>query len=341
MYALQVERKNAEPALAGLDQSQSGDARQPVDAVAGERLFVLEDVAAPELLDEINRGAQSDRAGDIGRARLEAVRRILELALLERNIEDHLAPALPRRHRREQLVAAVKHADAGRPIRLVAGKHIKIAVERLHVDVQPRGRLAPVDQHLRAMPVSEARDGFDRDKCPRRIGEVGHRDEPGSRRQQRLERGEIQAACHVDRRHDQSDPNAIAQQLPRHDVRVVLELADQHLIAGLEEGCAPALRNEVDALGRPAHEDDLARVGGVQKRPHLLARLLEQLGRAGAQPVNPAMHIGIIGTVVIRDPVDDRAWFLRAGAGIEEHQIGVARKDRELAFYQLRVEPPP
>ena len=189
------------------------------------------------------------------------------------------------------------------------------------------------------MPVSQAGDGLDRHERACRIGEVGHRDEPGAGRQKRLEGGQIQPAGRVDRRHDQPDADAVAQQLPGHDVRVVLELADQYLVAGFEEGRAPALGDEVDALGRAAHEDDLARVGGVQKRPHLLARLLEQLGRAGAQPIDAAMHIGVIGAVVIRDPVDDRARFLRAGAAIEKHETGVARENRELALQQLRVEP--
>src|SRR5580692_11113136 len=121
----------------------------------------------------------------------------------------------------------------------------------------------------------------------------------------------------------------------------MLELADQHLVPGFEEGCAPTLSDEVDALGRSAHKDDLARVGGVQKRPHLLASLLEQLGRAGAQSINAAMYIGIIGAVEIRDPVDHRAGFLRAGAAVEKHETGVAREDRKFALQHLRVKPPP
>ena len=134
MHAFEVEGENAEPALAGLDQAQTGNARQPVDAVAGQRLLVFEDVVAPELLDEVDRGAEPDRARNVRGAGLEAVRRILKLALLEGDVEDHLAAALPGRHRRQQLVAAVEHADAGRPVGLVAGKDIEIAIEGLHID---------------------------------------------------------------------------------------------------------------------------------------------------------------------------------------------------------------
>src|SRR6516165_3177387 len=113
---------------------------------------------------------------------------------------------------------------------------------------------------------------------------------------------------------------------------MMLELADQYFVTGFEVGRTPALGDEVDPLGRAPYEDDLALIRCVQKRADLLARFLEQLGRPGAQPVNPAMHVRVIGAVIIRDPVDDGARLLRAGAGIEEHQTGVARENRELAL---------
>src|SRR5207302_5713571 len=113
MHAFYIERENAEPPLARLDHAEIRDARQPVDAVAGQRLLVFEDVVAPELLDEVDRRAEPDRAGDVGRTCLEPVRRGLKLALLESDNEYHLAAPLPGRHLREQLVAAVKPAGAG------------------------------------------------------------------------------------------------------------------------------------------------------------------------------------------------------------------------------------
>ena len=78
VHAVDVEREDAEPPLPGADQPHARHARQPVDAVAGQRLLVLEDRVAAEPLDEIERRAEPDRAGDVGRAGLEAVRRLLE-----------------------------------------------------------------------------------------------------------------------------------------------------------------------------------------------------------------------------------------------------------------------
>ena len=104
----------------------------------------------------VDRRAEPDRAGDVGRAGLEAVRRLLELGLLEGDVEDHVAAALPGRHRRRAARSGLQHADAGRPIGLVAGEDVEVAAERLHIDRQPRRRLAAVDQHLGAVP--RARD---------------------------------------------------------------------------------------------------------------------------------------------------------------------------------------
>jgi hypothetical protein len=93
----------------------------------------------------------------------------------------------------------------------VSGKDIKIAVEGLYIDLEPRRCLAAVDQHLRTVPVGEPGDGLDRHERTRRIGEVGHRDEPGSGRQKRLEGGQVQTPGRIDRRHDEPNADAVAQ----------------------------------------------------------------------------------------------------------------------------------
>ena len=82
VHAVEVERDNAELPLAARHELHTGNARQPVDAIAGQRLLVLADRVAAELLDEIDREAEPDRAGDVRGAGLEAVRRLLELGLV-------------------------------------------------------------------------------------------------------------------------------------------------------------------------------------------------------------------------------------------------------------------
>ena len=101
----------------------------------------------------------------------------------------------------------------------------------------------------------------------------------------------------------------------------------------------PALGDQVDRLGGAAHEDDLALVGGVQEDAHLFARLLEAVGRAGAELIDPAMHIGVVGAVELGDTIDHRTRLLRAGARIQKDQLGMTGEDRELAPHRARIEP--
>ena len=68
-----------------------------------------------------------------------------------------------------------------------------------------------------------------------------------------------QLAAPVDRRDLERAARLLAHELPRHDVRVMLERGDQDLVARAEARARVGLRNEVDRLRRAANEDDLAR----------------------------------------------------------------------------------
>ena len=70
---------------------------------------------------------------------------------------------------------------------------------------------------------------------------------------------EMQRPVGVDREHPEVGALLVRDVLPRHEVRVVLELGDEHDVAGAEVGEAPRVRDQVDRLGRVADEDDLAR----------------------------------------------------------------------------------
>ena len=107
-------------------------------------------------LDIVERRAKADRLHDRRRAGLEAVRRVGIGDAVGGHVADHLAAALIGRHGLEQRRLAVEHADAGRPVELVAGEGIEIAVEVLHVDRRDAPRLAAVDQHRDAARMRDA-----------------------------------------------------------------------------------------------------------------------------------------------------------------------------------------
>ncbi len=131
---------------------------------------------------------------------------------------------------------------------------------------------------------------------------------------------EHQLAAIVDGRNLQLRAFFLAQNLPGHDVGVVLHGGDEHFVASADVDAAVGLRNEVDGLGSAADKDDFARVGGVQKFPHRLARRIVRLGCAHAERVNAAMNVGVHVVVVIRDGIEDNLRLLRSGSVIEIDQ---------------------
>ena len=104
---------------------------------------------------------------------------------------DHVPAAEERRHRLEQLAAAVQHADAGRPVGLVAGPGVEVGAERGDVDRQVRHGLRAVDQHERAGGVRALGDLGDRVDRAEHVGDVGDGDElrAGARAARRARRG--------------------------------------------------------------------------------------------------------------------------------------------------------
>ncbi len=96
----------------------------------------------------------------------------------------------------------------------------------------------------------------------------------------------------------------------------------------------PALRDQVDALGGAAHEDDLLRRAGVEEAPHRLARRLVGVGGAGGQRVGGAVDVGVLVLVEAREAVDDRPRLLGGGGVVEPDEraaVDALREDREVA----------
>ena len=74
-----------------------------------------------------------------------------------------------------------------------------------------------------------------------------------------LEFVEQEVAVVVDRRPFDHRPAPLAVEVPRHDVRMMLEDGKDDLVALPDHQAAEALGGEVDGLGGVAGEDDLVR----------------------------------------------------------------------------------
>src|ERR1041385_6269602 len=91
------------------------------------------DVFAADGVEITHRGVQADWAGNVRRAGLEPVRRVLEFRLIVTDAQNHFAAALIRWHGVENFLSSPQNADAGRPANLVAAENKKIATDLLHV----------------------------------------------------------------------------------------------------------------------------------------------------------------------------------------------------------------
>ena len=94
-----------------------------------------------------------------------------------------------------------------------------------------RDRLGAVDQHPRAVTVPQLDDLLrvgDRPEC---IGDLGGGNQFRARAEQLLELRHQQIARVVHRRHAQHRTGLLGKQLPGHDVRVVLQMGDDDLVA--------------------------------------------------------------------------------------------------------------
>src|SRR5690606_32375898 len=126
---------------------------------------------------------------------------------------------------------------------------------------------------------------------------------------------------------------AFAQEMPGHDVGVMLEHAEHDLVARLHPRRRPAVGDEVDALGGAGGEDDLLGVGCAEEAGDDAAHRLVFLGGDVREIVQAAVDIGVFVLVGPRHRLDHHARLLRRGAVVEVDErlaVHLAREDREI-----------
>src|SRR5207248_3269973 len=122
--------------------------------------------------------------------------------------------------------------------------------------------------------VRARRDLLDRIYRAERVRDVADADELRSFVQERVELVEEKLARVVHRDDSQARALLLAEHLPGDEVRVVLHLGDDYLVAFADELSTVAVHDEVYAFGHAAHEYALARLARVDEALGLLARAL-------------------------------------------------------------------
>ena len=211
-----------------------------------------------DFLEKGRSRGEADGCRGIGRARLELVRHLRPCRILEFDPVDHFAAAVVRRHCLEQIQPSPEHTNAHRAAHLVAGEGVEVAAERAHVHLHVRCTLRAIHEQQRTRAVHLFGDLRDRVDRAERVGHVLKRNEPRLLVQQRIELVEAVPPLVIDVDVADACADALREHLPGHEVGMVLENADDDLIAGLDVLDAPRARDQVHALGRAAHPYDLA-----------------------------------------------------------------------------------
>src|SRR5262249_40144558 len=142
------------------------------------------------------------------------------------------------------------------------------------------------------------------------------RDHARARRDQAVERRHVERAVGENRDGPEMRATVAGHELPRDEIRMMLELRDDDLIA-LREGPPDRLRDEPEAVRGAAGEDDFLPAWRADEPLDRVACDLVELRRLLAQGVDRPVHVGVTPLVVPVHRLDYRAGLLARRARIE------------------------
>ena len=157
-------------------------------------------------------------------------------------------------------MAPPEDSGSGRTENFVRRERVEVALDFGEIDRDVGHRLGAIDESQCSYgprPTTQVGDGQHRAECVR---DVGHGCDFRARREPRFESGGFDLTPLVDRDDLEHSPRLLAEKLPRHDVRMVLELGNENFVTRFQVRAAPTLRHEIDRFGRSAGEDDLVGV---------------------------------------------------------------------------------
>ena len=165
---------------------------------------------------------------------------VVEHGALEAHFLDHLAAAEERRHRGQVLAPRPQRAGAGRAAHLVAGEGVEVAADRGDVD-RACAAAACEPSTTVTMPRLRASRQISRTglTVPSTLETWVDAEQLHLRRHRRVQRVEVERAVGRDLGDLDRRAGALGDQLPRHDVGVVLHAREQDRVAGLAAAAAP------------------------------------------------------------------------------------------------------
>ena len=218
----------------------------------------------------------------------------------------------------------------------------EVGVERLDVHDPVRSTLGRIADHDRAAVVRPSGELLDGVHAAERVRDHACGDDPDPAIARELVEGvEPKLALVVERQHPEVGPGPVRDVLPGYEVGVVLELGDEHDVAGPEVVHPPGICDDVDRLGRVSGEDDLTRRGRIEEATDRFARAFVAGCRTLAEHVHGPVDVRVRRLVELRHRVDHLARLLRAVCRIqvgERLPMDQLLEDREVGPLLLRVE---
>ena len=129
-------------------------------------------------------------------------------------------------------------------------------------------------------------------------------------------------------------------ELPRDDVRMMLHLCDDHLIALFHLRLTERTGHQIDSLCRTSREDYLLYLIGIDKLAQFFTCFLMQISSLLREVMHPTMHIGIHIEILIAHRIEHTQRLLRGSRVVEIHQrfsINLTSQYREILTYFVDV----
>jgi hypothetical protein len=204
-------------------------------------------------------------------------------------------------------------------------------------------RLGAVEEHRHAVGVRRLDDAPHRVHGAQGVRDVAQgedADAVAAGLERRLEGVQVEDAAVVEGDRLDRGPRFAADDLPGHDVGVVLEPGDQHLVARREAWPHEAPGYQVDRLGGAAGEDHLAGRDADEAR-HRRPRPLVGRGRPLAEGVDAAVDVRRVALVEAGHRLDHRPGLLGRGRVVQVDQrvpVDLLVETGELGPHGLDVE---
>jgi len=216
----------------------------------------------------------------------------------------------------------------------------EVAAHSLHVHRHVGHGLRAVNQHYGAFAVRGRGDLLHRHDGAKHVGRGRHGHQLRALGDHLVQVVGAQATVLRHAEEAQARTRSLGGQLPRHQVRVVLDGRHEDLVAFLQVAPRPAVGHQVDGFRRILDEYDGFRFRRIDEARHFAARFLIAKSSLLAQRVDGAVDVGVVFLVEAANGLDHGPRLLRRSCAVQIHQrpaVDRLAKDREIPANRLNV----